>query len=290
MLIHSKEVQSILTLQKNGFLTSGPYPYTHTLSPYTGCGFGHTACGKYCYAQFMPNWVNHNAGSDWGGAVTVKANAAVVLDETLRKMKSAERSKLRIFMASTTDPYQPVEAKYEATRKCLEVFAHYADLDLLVLQTRSPLIERDLELIACIPYCWLSITIETDQPDMIRRLGGGPALQKRFDIVRQAATLGIPVQITVSPCLPYSNDFVGRLAASGAKRVVVDDFVEGDGSGGKRTASSPFASVASYNWRDSQSARNLYEKLQQLGVVVGWSASGFCGIKLQKHPEQITLF
>ena len=56
MEITSKEAKSILTPQHSGLLTAGPYPFTHTLSGYVGCGFGQTTCGLYCYAQFLPNW------------------------------------------------------------------------------------------------------------------------------------------------------------------------------------------------------------------------------------------
>src|SRR6185437_1648682 len=50
------QAHGILTPQRNGFLASGPYPFTHALSAYTGCAFGNTTCGMYCYAQFLPNW------------------------------------------------------------------------------------------------------------------------------------------------------------------------------------------------------------------------------------------
>jgi DNA repair photolyase len=66
-------------------------------------------------------------------------------------------------MNSVTDPYQPLEKRYRLTRQCLEVFAQFDDLDLLVIQTRSPLVIDDLELIACIPYAFLSMTLETDR-------------------------------------------------------------------------------------------------------------------------------
>ena len=46
-------------------------------------------------------------------------------------------------MSSTTDPYQPLETTHRMTRRCLEVFARYPDLELLVIQTRSPLAARD---------------------------------------------------------------------------------------------------------------------------------------------------
>jgi hypothetical protein len=47
MEIVLKEVKSILTAQRTGFLAKGPYPFTHALSSYVGCGFGQTTCGLY---------------------------------------------------------------------------------------------------------------------------------------------------------------------------------------------------------------------------------------------------
>jgi DNA repair photolyase len=270
------EAKRILTKQKRGFLTEGTYPYTHTLSWAVGCGFGGIYCGKYCYAQTMPNWYYNRAeGEAWGDAVILKINAPDLLAAELAKARS--RSSMRIFMSSVTDPYQPVERKHRLTRQCLDVFARYDDLDLLVIQTRSPLVMDDLDRIAALPYAVISMTIETDRGD----LPYGPnrnMIDRRFDAIRAAVAAGISTQITVSPCLPYSPDFLDRLVSSGANRVVVDTFVEGDGSNGQRTENSPFAEDAGYNWRDDDPARRLYDQLYTRGVTVGWSAAGFGGI------------
>lgn len=75
--------KSILTPQAGGLLASPPYPFTHSLSPYTGCAFGATTCGLCCYAQFLPNWVHSSEGAAWGGAVRVKENAPALLDAAL---------------------------------------------------------------------------------------------------------------------------------------------------------------------------------------------------------------
>jgi len=88
MHIEQKEAASILTPQRQGFLASGPYPFTHALSGYLGCAFGQTTCGLYCYAQFLPNWQFRNASYAWGEAVTVKSNAPELLEKTLSRMKS----------------------------------------------------------------------------------------------------------------------------------------------------------------------------------------------------------
>lgn len=287
--ILQKEAVSILTPQQQGkgFLASDPYPFTHTLSGYVGCGFGQTTCGLYCYAQFLPNWHFRNFSADvptaWGQAVQVKTNAAQLLEKTLSAMKPKTRQGLRIFMSSSTDPYQPLEHRYQITRQCLEVFTHYRDLDLLVVQTRSPLAARDLDLLQQIPYVWLSITVETDDQAYLKRLKGGPLLEKRWELVRDAHSCGVRAQITVSPCLPFTavETFGQRLLASGASRIIVDTVVDGDGSHGRRTAHSPFAKVEPA-WQKTSHAHQLYNYLREKTVGtelwVGWSVEGFCSI------------
>ena len=283
MEILLKEAKSILTPQRNGFLAARPYPFTHSLSGYLGCGFGQTTCGLYCYAQFLPNWHFRGFSAEWGHAVQVKTNAAQLLAKALSTMKPQVRHKLRIFMSSTTDPYQPVEREYQITRQCLEVFADYDDLDLLVVQKRSPLAARDLSLLGKIPYACLSVTIETDDQIYLKRLKGGPPLEKRWELIRESRACGISTQITVSPCLRYSGieNFGQRLLRSGANRLIVDSVTDGDGSGGERTARSPFAQ-AEPDWEDTDHAHRLYRYLEEYAggtdIALGWSIAGFCGI------------
>ncbi len=283
MDITLKEAKSILTPQHHGFLAAGPYPFTHALSGYVGCGFGQTTCGLYCYAQFLPNWNFGGFTAAWGKAVQVKTNAAQLLENALHAMKPEVRQRLRIFMSTTTDPYQPLEREHQVTRQCLEVFARYRDLDLLVIQTRSPLAERDVSLMLQIPYACLSITIETNDQAYLKRLKGGPSLAKRWALVRAASTAGVPTQVTVSPCLLYTEveEFGQQLLHSGACRLIVDSVTDGDGACGERTARSPFAQ-AEPQWAQTSHAHRLYhyllEQAEGTGIWVGWSNAGFCGI------------
>ena len=286
MIVTLGEARSILTAQTAGFLASAPYPFTHTLSAYTGCGFGRTTCGLYCYAQFMPNWTFRSAGRAWGEAVRVKTNAPELLDQALRTMDAEWRGRLRIFMSSTTDPYQPLETTHRVTRQCLEVFARYADLGLLVIQTRSPLAARDFDLIGRIPYAWLSVTVETDDQELLRSLRGGPPLARRFAVVREARQHGLNVQIAVSPCMRYTERFAAALANSGALRIIVDTCIDGDGAGGQRTARSPYAAAVT-SWDETAPARALLDQLLALGVDAGWSAAGFCGIPSNSLQAQL---
>src|SRR5438094_5501874 len=164
MEILLKEAKSILTPQRNGFLAARPYPFTHSISEYVRCGFGQTTCGLYCYAQSLPNWHFRGFTAEWGHAVQVKTNAAQLLAKALSTMKPQVRRKLRIFMSSTTDPYQPVEREYQITRQCLEVFAAYDDLDQPVVETCSPLAAGDLSLLGQIRMSGFSVTIVSESP------------------------------------------------------------------------------------------------------------------------------
>jgi DNA repair photolyase len=236
----------------------------------------------------MPNWLYNKGESEWGEKVSVKENAAEVLEATLAKTAPDKRRTFRIFMASTTDPYQPMEAKHRITRACLDVFARYDDLDLLVIQTRSPLAEQDFDRMLQIPYVYLSLTIETDDQAVITRLGGGPTLESRFQLATKAVQRGIPTQITVSPCLPYTENFPARLRDTGVSRIVVDNFIEGDGFAGRRTANSRMADESWMNWRDVSPSEHLYQQLQGMeDLTLGWSSAGFNGIPPRAVRETI---
>ncbi len=137
MQISSRQAKGILTPQTTGFLVNGEFPFTHALSPYTGCAFGNTTCGLYCYAAALPSWTYRPANMKpyaWGAAVEAKENAAELLAMELGKLSPARRQLLRIFASSSTDPYQPIEKEKQITRQLLRVFTQYKDLDLLVLR------------------------------------------------------------------------------------------------------------------------------------------------------------
>lgn len=276
MKIRTVKAKSILTPQMRGFLTSGERPYTHSLSWATGCGYGKLYCGAYCYAQMLPNWhFGRREGEAWGDSLIIKENAPELLSTQLARARN--RPEMRIFMSPVTDPYQPIERKLRLTRRCLGVFARYDDLDLLLIQTRGPAVLDDLDLIAAIPYAWLGMTIETDRHDAPY----GPTrsqVERRLNAVKLAVASGLRAQIAVSPCLPYSDAFAERLLATGAQRIVIDTFAIGDGSRGRRTANSPFAATADYDWRNDDIAISLYHQLSAFHEGVAWSGAGFAGI------------
>jgi hypothetical protein len=103
--------------------------------------------------------------------------------------------------------------------------------------------------------------------------------------VRMALARGIFTQITVSPLLPSSSNFAETLVhAVGEKgRVIVDTFLDGDGSGGQRSArlgmDALLADAGFPGWfaRCREHAHELRQRLLPwLGPErVLWSAEGF---------------
>jgi DNA repair photolyase len=270
-------VRSALTPQRAGFLTQGPYPFTHSLSPYVGCAFGLTACGRYCYAQWLPAWRTRGGSNAWGSVVWVKQGLAGVLAAELERLSDGTRRALRLFVSPATDSYQPLERRFGIMREVLTVLGRYPHINLVVVQTRSPLVARDFDLLAAMPAAVLSVTLETDDEEAVRRWGGGPGVAARARLVEEAVAAGIPTQVVVAPCLPHSPTFADRILELRPDRVVVDTVVDGDGAGGRRTARLPYGQTPGWNAREPALA--LFQELRRQGLEVGWSGLGFSGIE-----------
>ncbi|OUM95885.1 MAG: DNA photolyase [Thermobacillus sp. ZCTH02-B1] len=249
--------------------------YTHTLNPYAGCAFG---C-SYCYVRRMP--VGLFRGRNWGEWIDVKR----VNLEAFRKewRRSRERTVMTVFMGSATDPYQPVEARYGITRALLEAMAEMPP-DFLLLQTRSPLVVRDRELLRRFGgRLRVSLTIETDLESVRRRFTPkAPPVAARWRALRTLLDAGIDVQIAVSPLLPHSESFAVELVRA-APRIVVDDFFHGDGACGKRTEAlgirAMYEQAGEGELYHPETARRFFRELrlraEPHGSTVLWSREGF---------------
>ena len=86
--------------------------YDYVVNPYVGCQH---AC-SYCYARFMKRFTGHK--EPWGDFVDVKINAPDLLSKEIKKKRMGT-----VWVSGVCDPYQPLEAKYKLTRRCLEILA-----------------------------------------------------------------------------------------------------------------------------------------------------------------------
>lgn len=267
------ECKTALT-KTGGFLGS----FTHTLNPYAGCAFGANGCGVYCYVAELP--IGRFARAPWGCWVDAKINLATRLVEELSRERDPGR--LRLFMSSATDPYQPAEARLGITRETLQVLQAFR-IGLLVVQTRSPLVSRDFDLLSQLRFAWLSMTIETDDDTVRRALTPTcPSIERRIQALQLARERGIRTQAAVSPVLPHDAARFASLLDGAVDRVVVDTFVAGDGAGGGRSCRRPlpgrFLELGWGDWRDETAARHLFEVLRERlapAVEVSWSRAGF---------------
>jgi DNA repair photolyase len=256
--------------------------FSHTLQPYIGCLFG---CA-YCYVQGLGVHQFHRPPLAWGDYVHPRVGIAERLRVELgRYAKHGELHKLAVFMSSATDPYQGIERKWRLSRACLDVMLEFLP-GLLVVQTRSPLVAEDFPRIKALGSgCWLNFTLETDREDVRKLLTPRcPSVARRLATLAEAKAQGLQTQITVSPCLPYSDvETFATLLAHYGTRVVVDSYVSGDGNGGRRTARTTTGSIYAEqgwgDWRAEDAARRLYNALvAKIGTQAGWSQAGFTAV------------
>ncbi len=224
-------VRRLLTPQRQGFLEG----FTHSLNPYMGCAFGAGGGCPFCYVRALPV-AAAGGGRPWGDWVTAKINAAERARRELAGL-AAQGVRARIFMSSSTDPYQGAEARLRVTRGVLEALAENPSFEVLLLQTRSPLVERDLDLLLRLrEKVWVSVTLETDDERVRRAVTPtSPSVQRRLQTLETLHRAGLRVQAAVAPLLPSNPDRFAALLAGRVTRVLVDTFFAGDGSGGRRS-------------------------------------------------------
>ncbi len=217
--------RSILTPTR-GFLQE----FTHSINPYSGCWFN---C-SYCYVPSGFELKHGTWGKEhWGKWVHVKINAPRVLEKTLDKWNRLDQLADKIiYFGSVTDPYQlPWERRYRLTRKLLKIFIRYP-VGFINIQTRSPLIIRDLDLLmelndvlgGNIAIC---MTLPTND-EHVKRLfeHATPALVHRRTALKIIHDKGIETQASVAPLLPCNPELFAEQLDLICDRVVVGCLIE----------------------------------------------------------------
>lgn len=163
-----------------------------SLNPYAGC---HHAC-RYCY---VPDTL-HAERERWGSYVMVKRNLVRLLDDELDR--KAART---VYLSTATDPYQPIEAERELTRKSLRLLAR-EDWPVEVL-TRSPLVLRDLDVLDRFTHLRVGMSVPT-LDDEVRQLlePAAPAIDARLDTLRELSQAGLTVFANYAPACPLTGE------------------------------------------------------------------------------------
>ena len=259
--VYYKQAASILT-PASGFMNS----YDFTLNPYSGCTFGCT----YCYAAFFSR--NEEQKNNWGYWVQVKENAL----QLLIKFRKKDLRGKTIYMSTVTDPYQPIEKELKLTRSLLKELADFHQ-PRLVIQTRSPLVTRDIDILKGYDQVQVNMTITTDSEN-VRKVFEPfcPSNNSRLKAIKEINDAGIRTCITMTPLLPIENidAFVIKLKETGTRKFIVQPFHSDKGKYIAGTRDAAIGIIKDMNW-----SKEKYESVEKVLVEqipdIGIGKEGF---------------
>lgn len=181
----------------------------YTVNTYVGCAH---AC-TYCYAKFMKRFTGHKEA--WGDFVDVKANAPRLLVAEIARKKPG-----KVWVSGVCDPYQPIEKRYGLTRECLEVLCEHGWP--VTIQTKSPLVLRDLDLLKKFREIEVVLTITTAD-DRVRRMFEpfAPPVAERLEALAVLSRASIETCAMIAPLLPGAEDLPQALSGK-VDHVLVD--------------------------------------------------------------------
>jgi DNA repair photolyase len=183
--------------------------FAWSLNPYTGCVH---QC-VFCYARGTHAYRELDGVSEWGSKLTAKVNIATVLRAELARPRW--RGDEEIAIGTATDPYQAVEGRYRLMRGILAALRDARAP--FHITTRSPLIVRDLDLLAeCARRAdvGVAVSIATLDEAVAREIEPTVAPpRQRLRAVRALADAGIRVGVAVAPVLPGITDDADALSA-----------------------------------------------------------------------------
>jgi DNA repair photolyase len=175
--------------------------FDRSINPYRGCEHG---C-IYCFARPTHAYLGLSPGLDFETKLTVKPNAAGLLEREL----SDPAYEVRVMaMGTNTDPYQPIERTERITRAVLEVLRRTKHPVGIV--TKSALVQRDIDLLAPMAAEGLAkvgVSVTTLDRTLARTMEPrAPTPSKRLETIKRLSDAGIPTMVMVAPIIPMLTD------------------------------------------------------------------------------------
>jgi DNA repair photolyase len=175
--------------------------FDRSINPYRGCEYG---C-VYCYARPSHAYLGLSPGLDFETKLFMKPNAPELLE---RELSAPGYEPKMIALGSNTDPYQPIERRYQITRRILEVLERAGHPVGIV--TKSALVIRDLDILARMTkrnLVKVAVSITTLDPKLARVMEPRASTPpRRLDALRQLTAAGVPSSTLVAPIIPAIND------------------------------------------------------------------------------------
>jgi DNA repair photolyase len=183
-------------------------PFRFTVNPYRGCEFG---C-HYCYARYTHEFMEV-PGDEFESKIYVKQNAGPLADHDLAAEPVWGE---HIAIGTATDPYQPAEREFGATRAILEKMAEREGLNLSIT-TKSNQVVRDIDLLKRISErssLSVNLSITTVRARLARTLEPrAPRPDLRLGAVRELRDAGIAAGVLAMPIVPGITDSAEDLDA-----------------------------------------------------------------------------
>lgn len=175
--------------------------FRFSLNPYRGCFH---ACA-YCYARPTHQYLDWGAGTDFDRRILVKTNAPELLRK--RFMKKSWQGELIAF-SGNTDCYQPLEATYRLTRRCLELCAEFGNPVAVI--TKGALVRRDADVLAELSRTTgskvvLSIPFADDETARAIEPTAS-SISARFEALRILSEAGVKTGVAIAPIIPGLNE------------------------------------------------------------------------------------
>jgi len=175
--------------------------FDRSINPYRGCEHG---C-IYCFARPTHAYLGLSPGLDFESKLFLKPEAPELLERELSVPKYVPRT---IAIGTNTDPYQPIEKRYEIMRRILQVLDR-ANHPVGIV-TKSALVLRDLDILRSMAKRKLvkvALSVTTLDPGLARVMEPrANTPQRRLNALRELASAGIPTAVMVAPVIPAIND------------------------------------------------------------------------------------
>ncbi|WP_019450738.1 PA0069 family radical SAM protein [Cupriavidus sp. BIS7] len=177
-------------------------PFDQSINAYRGCEHG---C-SYCFARPTHAYLGLSPGLDFETKLFAKPNAAELLERELRR-KTYKPSV--IALGTNTDPYQPIERKFQLTREILEVLERFNHP--VAITTKSFLVTRDIDILARMAVKGLArvfVSVTTLDADLARKMEPRASTpMRRIEAIRMLAEAGVPAGVLVAPVIPALNEY-----------------------------------------------------------------------------------
>lgn len=175
--------------------------FDRSINPYRGCEHG---C-IYCFARPSHAYIGLSPGLDFETHLTVKPNAAELLE---RELSSPSYSPRTIAIGTNTDPYQPIERERKLMREILSVLDRCNHPVGIV--TKSALVLRDLDILGPMAERGLvrvALSVTTLDRKLARAMEPRAATPtKRLEAIRGLSQAGIPTSVMIAPVIPALTD------------------------------------------------------------------------------------